>query len=70
MSISSYTSIFSHTWEGFVKKARKDSNWSHEKSSIDMLDYIIEQNNLRPIFERNGLTEEDITFVKVTTNIS
>lgn len=29
-----------------------------------MFDYLIEENELRTEFERFGLTEEDITFVK------
>ena len=30
-----------------------------------MLDFIIKENNLMPILENNGMTEKDITFVKV-----
>ena len=55
---------FSHLWESFVREARDGYEWHHEKTSIDMLDYIIEDNNLMPIFEGHGLTEQDITFVK------
>ena len=31
---------------------------------LDMLDFIINDNNLVPVFAQNGLTEIDITFVK------
>ena len=29
-----------------------------------MLDYLIEDNDLLPVFEQYGLTQQDITFVK------
>ena len=50
-----------------MREARDGYNWLHEKTSIDMLQYIIEENNLMPIFQSYGLTEMDITFVKVCT---
>ena len=59
-----YTS--SHLWENFVREARNGHEWLHEKSSIDILQFIIEENNLMPIFHSHGLTDNDITFVKVT----
>jgi len=55
---------FSHLWESFVNEARVDYKWTHEKTSLDMLDFIINENNLVPVFAQNGLTEIDITFVK------
>jgi len=55
---------FSHLWENFVSEAREGHKWRHEKTSLDMLDFIIKSNNLLPIFTANGLTEKDITFVK------
>ena len=55
---------FSHLWESFVREARNGYEWHHEKTSIAMLDYIITDNNLMPIFEDHGLTEQDIIFVK------
>ena len=33
---------FSHLWESFVREARPGHEWCHEKTSIDMLDYIIQ----------------------------
>ena len=55
----------SHLWESFVREAREGYEWLHEKTSIDMLQFIIEDNNLLPVFQSYGLTERDITFVKV-----
>jgi len=55
---------FSHLWESFVREAREGYKWLHEKTSIDMLQFIIEDNNLMPVFQSYGLTEMDITFVK------
>ena len=54
---------FSHLWENFVREARNGHEWLHEKSSIDILQFIIEENDLMPIFHSHGLTENDITFV-------
>ena len=75
---------FSHLWESFVREARPGHEWCHEKTSIDMLDYIIQvllmsrgkqikisltkffqENDLMPILDSYGLTEQDVTFVKV-----
>ena len=55
---------FSHLWESFVREARLGHEWCHEKTSIQMLDYVIKENDLMPVFEDHGLTEQDITFVK------
>jgi len=55
---------FSHLWESFVRESRPGYEWCHEKTSIDLLDYIIEENNLMTTFESHGLTRNDITFVK------
>ena len=63
-SVMGYT--FSHLWENFVREARNGHEWLHEKSSIDILQFIIEENDLMPIFHSHGLTDTDITFVKVT----
>jgi len=55
---------FSHLWENFVSEARDGYKWRHEKTSLDMLDFIIKDNNLMPVFAQHGLTEIDVTFVK------
>ena len=49
-----------------MREARNGHEWLHEKSSIDILQFIIEENDLMPFFESHGLNENDITFVKVT----
>ena len=40
-------------------------NWCHEKTSLDILEFLIVENSLLPVFEQHGLTEIDITFIKV-----
>ena len=62
--------FYSHLWENFVREAREGHQWLHEQSSIEMLQFIIEENNLMPIFEDYGLTDRDITFVKVPNNLT
>ena len=52
-----------------MREAREGHQWLHEQSSIEMLQYIIEENDLMPIFEDYGLTDMDITFVKVPDNL-
>ena len=36
----------------------------HEDASVTMLDYLLEENELRPEFSRYGLQEQDIVFIK------
>jgi len=56
---------FSHLWEGFVNKASPGLNWAHEDSSIRMLDYLIEDNNLMPVLAALGdINAQDILFIK------
>ncbi|KAI5753274.1 hypothetical protein M8J77_025419 [Diaphorina citri] len=44
---------FSHTWEKFLR--RFDSHWKHEQGSEEVLDYLIEDNKLGPLFESYNL---------------
>ena len=57
---------YSHLWEGFVKQA--GHNWHHEATSIQMLDYLIKDNNLMEVFSKEPaetrLDEQDILFIK------
>jgi len=53
---------FSHLWEYFVKEARPGYSWNHEKTSIEMIDFLIEKNNIN--LADYGFTDEDLTFVK------
>lgn len=56
---------FSHFWEGFVAKANPDLDWHHEDSSMRNLDFLIEDNDLKPLLkELGGITDEDIIFIK------
>ena len=55
--------LFSHLWESFMREA--GFNWCHERKSVEILDFIIEENNLLPAFKEHGLTDIDIKFIKV-----
>ncbi|CAF0904352.1 unnamed protein product [Adineta steineri] len=55
---------FSHMFEEVIAELRPDINWKHEQASIDMFEYIINTNNLKPFFEQVGLNDIDIIFVK------
>ena len=55
---------FSHLFEQLVQETRS-VKWSHEQTSIDLLDLIMEENDLMPVFQRYGLTDIDIIFIKV-----
>ncbi|XP_052062384.1 deoxynucleoside triphosphate triphosphohydrolase SAMHD1-like isoform X2 [Mytilus californianus] len=56
---------FSHLFDGkFIPTVRPKLKWKHEDASVIMFDYLIKENELREEFERFGLTEQDITFVK------
>lgn len=48
-----------------MHEARPDSNWHHEDASIQMLDYLIEDNNLKDTLrEMAGIDDQDIRFIK------
>ena len=55
---------FSHLWEWFMAEARPKAKWTHESTSLMLIDYIIEENNLFPLCEEHGLTARDIIFIK------
>ena len=55
-------------WEWFVAEARPGHLWTHESSSLQMLDYIIEEHDLMPKFREHGLCEKDVIFIKVSVN--
>jgi len=40
------------------------SSQQHEQASVMMFDHLIEVNNLCPEFEKHGLHENDIMFIK------
>lgn len=54
---------FSHLWESFTKLASPDSSWEHEKSSLEMLDLMLANNNIK--LEQYGLNPiDDLKFIK------
>ncbi len=56
---------FSHTWETFVREAEPTSNWEHEDASIEMLDFLLEENNLKSrLKELEDIDDNDIMFIK------
>ncbi|CAH1779926.1 unnamed protein product [Owenia fusiformis] len=56
---------FSHMFdEKFIPKIDKNSKWRHEDASVAMFDYLVEDNNLIPLFEQHGLIESDRIFIK------
>lgn len=59
---------FSHLWEHFVNEARPEKKWSHEQASLTMFDFLVEENNLTPVFEEHGLTKQDMFFIKELIN--
>ncbi|XP_037628431.1 deoxynucleoside triphosphate triphosphohydrolase SAMHD1-like [Sebastes umbrosus] len=57
---------FSHMFDAmFIHKARPQINWKHEKASLDMFDYLVNDNGLKPVMEQHGLVlPEDLDFIK------
>ncbi|KAE8293554.1 Deoxynucleoside triphosphate triphosphohydrolase SAMHD1 [Larimichthys crocea] len=57
---------FSHMFDGmFIPKARPGTTWKHEKASLAMFDYLVNDNGLKPVMEQHGLVlPEDLDFIK------
>ncbi|KAF8768005.1 Deoxynucleoside triphosphate like protein [Argiope bruennichi] len=59
---------FSHTWERYIHMATLKKNlktaWKHEIVSINMLDYLIEDNNLLPQLKKFGIGSKEINIIK------
>ncbi|XP_006813924.1 deoxynucleoside triphosphate triphosphohydrolase SAMHD1-like, partial [Saccoglossus kowalevskii] len=56
---------YSHMFDNwFIPYVRPKKNWKHEQASVDMFDYLIEDNNLMGVIKDYGLNEKDITFIK------
>jgi len=53
---------FSHLWEVFVQSVNPKCGWTHEQSSLDMLDMIIEKYEIK--LSDYGLGEKDLVFIK------
>ena len=55
---------FSHLFEKYIDTV-SDKKWSHEESSLAMLDFLITENELWPKFVEFGFNEQDLVFIKV-----
>ncbi|KAK3581153.1 hypothetical protein CHS0354_024685 [Potamilus streckersoni] len=56
---------YSHLFDAkFIPLMRPDRKWKHEDASVEMFDYLIEDNNILPAFQEYGLDRQDITFIK------
>ena len=56
---------YSHLFDGkFIPTVRPDSKWKHEEMSLKMFDHMLTSNNLKGEFDKYGLTDQDITFIK------
>ncbi|XP_058499138.1 deoxynucleoside triphosphate triphosphohydrolase SAMHD1-like isoform X2 [Solea solea] len=57
---------FSHMFDGmFIPQARPGIKWKHETASLAMFDYLVEDNDLKPVMEQHGLVlPEDLVFIK------
>ncbi|XP_058499135.1 deoxynucleoside triphosphate triphosphohydrolase SAMHD1-like isoform X1 [Solea solea] len=57
---------FSHMFDGtFIPKARPGIKWKHETASLAMFDYLVKDNDLKPVMEQHGLVlPEDLVFIK------
>lgn len=59
---------FSHFFEQkFLRRVRTDAvsnNWTHETASVEMLMFLIEDNDLWAEFEKYELTKDDLEFIK------
>eukprot|EP01039_Chlorochromonas_danica_P010828 gene10828-12038_t len=56
---------FSHLFDGkLLPLIHHNHDFVHEHASLGILDLLIEENNLYPLFQRYGLDYEDIHFIK------
>ncbi|KAM9343911.1 deoxynucleoside triphosphate triphosphohydrolase SAMHD1-like [Pholidichthys leucotaenia] len=57
---------FSHMFDNtFLPKARPEKTWKHEAASLAMFDYLVEDNDLKPVMEQHGLElPQDLDFIK------
>ncbi|XP_055346358.1 deoxynucleoside triphosphate triphosphohydrolase SAMHD1-like isoform X2 [Paramacrobiotus metropolitanus] len=54
----------SHTFELFMDEVAGDRKWKHEEASLGMFRYLLEINDLKPIFKEYGLYDIDIMFIE------
>ncbi|XP_052816717.1 deoxynucleoside triphosphate triphosphohydrolase SAMHD1-like isoform X2 [Mya arenaria] len=58
---------FSHLFDGmFIPafKIKRDKPWTHEEGSTLMFDHLVKENQLEPEFDKYGLTDKDLVFIK------
>ncbi|XP_075946544.1 deoxynucleoside triphosphate triphosphohydrolase SAMHD1-like [Anarhichas minor] len=59
---------FSHSFEKFIHKAHPEKEWkewTHEKASLDMFDYLVADNKLKPVMKQHRLVlPQDLDFIK------
>lgn len=48
----------------FVPRVVPGSTWEHEEASVALLDLLIADNGLMPLFQKFGLGQADIHFIK------
>jgi len=56
--------MFSHAFDGKFLPRVCPSNFVHEHASLGIFDILIEENDLLPKFNKYGLDEDDIHFIK------
>ena len=55
---------FSHMYDGKFLPQMGVKGFVHEHASIALLDLLIEENNLWPVFRENNLSPDDVHFIK------
>uniref|UniRef100_A0AAQ6IJA3 HD domain-containing protein n=1 Tax=Anabas testudineus TaxID=64144 RepID=A0AAQ6IJA3_ANATE len=56
---------YSHMFESVCpKKKVKCNSTDHEQISIEMFDYLVEENGLKPLLQLYGLSDHDLSFIK------
>ena len=50
-------------FEKFIRVVRPECPWTHEEASILILQKIVDEQ--KDMFQKYGLNEQDITFIKV-----
>uniref|UniRef100_A0A3Q0S0A9 HD/PDEase domain-containing protein n=1 Tax=Amphilophus citrinellus TaxID=61819 RepID=A0A3Q0S0A9_AMPCI len=66
---------FSHLYDGlFISETEPKTKWKHEKASVDMFEYLVENNGLRRVMKEEyglnteGENENDLEFIKEMIN--
>ncbi|XP_042884243.1 deoxynucleoside triphosphate triphosphohydrolase SAMHD1-like isoform X2 [Penaeus japonicus] len=55
---------FSHSFEVFMRESKPSMKFKHEEISCEMFDHLLKENNIMSDFEREGLGEKDVQFIK------